>query len=710
MASFSDRLKKLQCDNQTIVVDWKAQGAQTCDELGVARQAAPAREVEDANTIDKLLPTVRGRIIDATPDRRIQDRMTVVIAVTEVDVPQHPDSHIVKLPSGAVAQVGVAKWQNPVKEMIAAPHIFPAECFVSELDGVLAISVPMKKNVRVDNIKVDTLEFMHVQPGTFVELSRVAIEYRVGKESGRGYLVTNSNSITVLGPLAKQPFVSARHDVLFQTLIEQCAGYQRQFCRSLARMTGCAHPELVKSARADAKALAAHIARLATAFADHKVVIDAARSVEIMSAEACESMKAAAVALNAWGEPDRPLGGAAGAEVGFHAILPFDGSRAHIVPVMQNGMTPSQDKDDIKRDENGFGMTAFALAFMPSAASRVSKKVKFAAEALLRVATDKLARTDDQKRKQSVGALVFDVAAVNLCIRADDGKWKFCAPSLTSGASISPMQCTFSAVKEARFDAKNVVGFYDFEKMPMVAHELCKFTPQLFFTNEYDQVATAGGFGVEASSTQPAVATNWGGTRPGENIHNIWNMCKGIQNVGVRVSEAFVKQVAVHAEDGTVITKRPFQEYGMPSADKKTLMPPAPPTLEKNGYVPINAIADTNFAAKVRNTPEGTDKVLFYAIFEGCTAFPDDAPYKHEDANVSEAAGEAVLTHAMARKHAGIDLNDAVKIYVAIYAVAIPKDEVPSKRKTFSDDSPESDEGDEAKKSKPLSGSDGEVA
>ena len=710
MASFSDRLKLLQNQNKTIVVDWKAHGAQTCDELGVARQAAPSREVDDANTIDKLLPTVRGRVVDATPGK-IQDRMEVVIAITEVDVSPHADSHIVKLPSGAVIQVGVAKWQNPIKEMIAAPHIFPDKCFATELDGVLAISVPMKKNVKVGGVKVDSLEFAHVQPGTFVEISRVAIEYRVGKDSGRAFVVANSNSITVLEPLKKQPFVSTRHDVLFKTLNQECVGYQRQLCRSLARMTGCAQPDIVKSARADARALAAHVAHLATAFSDHKVVIDAARSVEIMSAEACESMKAAAVALNEWGNPDRPLGAVAGAEVDFHAVMPFNGSRAHIVPIVQNGMTPSQERDVIKRGETGFGMTAFGLQFLADDTdpSNPATKLKFAAEALLTVSAEKLARGAEQKRKQSVGAIVFDVACVNLCVRGDGGSWKFCTPMLTSGTAISPMQCTFSAIKEARFDAKNVVGFYDYEKMPMVAHELCKFMPQVFFTNEYDQVATAAGFGVEASSAQPAVATNWGGTRPGENIHNMWDMCTGIQNVGVRVSEAFVKQVAVHAEDGTVITKRPHQEYGMLGPDKKTLMPPSPPTLEKDGYVPINAISETNFAAKIRNAPEGTGEVHFYAVFEGCAALPGDAPHPHETANRSEAAGEAVLAHAMGRTHAGVDLDEAVKDHVAIYAVALPKAATDASTKRAAEDSSSEDDGD-AKKPKPLAASDGEVA
>lgn len=703
-SSFADRLKKLQQENKAVAVDWKAQGAQTCDELGVARQAAPTREIDAANTIDKGLPTVRGRVVDATPGK-IPDSMEIVIAITEVDVPSSsPDSHIVKLPSGAVTQVGIAKWQNPVKEMIAAPHIFPDKCFAVELDGNLAISVPTKKNAKVGGVKVDALEFVHVQPGTFVEIARVALEYRVGKESGRAFVIANAGSITVLDPLKKQPFVSTRHAVLFKTLNEECVGYQRQLCRSLARMTGCAHPELVKSARADAKALAARIAHLATTFKDHKVVIDAARSVEIMSDAACESMKEAAIALNAWGDPDRPMGAVAGAEVDFHAVMPFDGSRAHIVPIVQNGMEPSQDKEVIKRGVTGFGVNANGLKSLEDNPDPVhpSNKLKFAAEALLTVAADKLARTDEQKRKQSIGALVFDVACVNLCIRDDDGKWKFCTPSLTGGAAISPMQCSFSAVKEARFDAKNTVGFYDFDKMPMVAHELCKFMPQLFFANDYDQVATASGFGVEASSTQPAVAANWGGTRPGATVHNKWDMCSGIQSVGVRLSEAFVKKVAVHAEDGTVVTKQPHQEYGMLGTDKKTLMPPAPPTLEKNGYVPINAIAETNFAAKIRNAPEGTGAVHFYAIFEGCSAFPDDAPHKHEVANVSDVAGEAVLMHAMDRKYTGIDLNDAIKDHVAIYAVATPKVLKVMKREAAEDSSDEENSG---KKSKPLSGS-----
>ena len=416
-------------------------------------------------------------------------------------------------------------------------------------------------------------------------------------------------------------------------------------------------------------------------------------------------MLQAAVALDAIGATD----------VDFHSLLPYNGSRAHIVPLMQAGLTPSQDKGFVQRSQTGFGITAFGIQYLADDdPSNPSNKLRFAGEVLLQPSAAKLARTDDQKRNQSIGAIVFDATAVNLCVKAvdaDDG-WKFCVPSLSTGAAIAPIQCSFSATKVGRFDAKNVIGFYDFEKMPMVAHELCPFMPQLFFTNEYDKVATASGFGIEASSTQPALATNFGGSRPGEAIHNIWDMISGISTVGIRLSAEFVKKHAVHAEDGSVITKEPFQQLGMTAPDGKSLLPPAPPTLERNGYVSINAIAETNFAAKIRKAPENTASVDFYAVFEGCSALAADAPHPHELANASEAAGEAVLLHALAEKYADKDVATAIRDHVALYAVASAKKATPvtpSKKREADSSEDESGASDAKKKAKSAASDDDEA-
>ena len=705
MASFMERLQQAQKKNPSIKVDWSAVGgATTCSELGTAREAAPTREVDASNTIDKFLPTVRGVVIDSS-EGKVQGRVDLVVAITAVDVVENPDSHVLKLPSGAVVQIGVEKVVNPVKEMLAMPHVFAPVASFTEIDGILAISVPTK-NAMVGGVKVENLDILnHTRTGALVEIPRVVVEQRMTKsDPPRRYILAVGGTVTVFDAPSKQPFVSERVETVFKTLGESCVGYQRQLCHALARATGTAHPTICSLLRNDYEALAAHFRHLSTTYLDHKVVIDATRTVEILSNEAAQSMEEAAAALDAMCRPPYPC------IFEIHARMPFDGSRAHIVPLVQAATTPTLYHDFVEREKTCFGVTAFviqALGKDDPDPSLPSNKLTHAGEVLFHPAARKLARTDEQKRTQSVQVLNFDASCVNLCVKNSKGEWEFCTPSLSTGQAIAPFKCAFSATKSTCSDVKNTLGYYDFYKFQMLGHELCPFMSQLFFTDKYTRVATASGFGLEASPVQPAVEDLWGGSRPGERIRNLWDVATAVKSVGVKVSQEFVKAQCVHAEDGTVITKEPYQELFEKGSDGKTPIPPVPPTLESYGYCPITSVAETNFASKIRKTPENTDHVDFYAIFEGVANLdPDVAGCKHEDANKDAALGEKALTAVLASKYAGVDLSTAIKDNVAIYAIAVGKTNESKKRANDAS----GDESSKYFKKTPAATSDGEVA
>ena len=113
MSSFNDRLKKMQSSATTIAVDWSG-FQQNFSEMGDARQAPQSRQLDDANVIDKALPTIRGRVIDAQAGK-IGGRMDLVVAVTNVSLPPDAACHVKVLKSGACVQLGVSKWKIPSK-------------------------------------------------------------------------------------------------------------------------------------------------------------------------------------------------------------------------------------------------------------------------------------------------------------------------------------------------------------------------------------------------------------------------------------------------------------------------------------------------------------------------------------------------------------------------------------------------------------------
>lgn len=666
MSSFNDRLKKVQSESGSISVDWSG-FQQNFSDLGDARQAPLSRQLDDANVIDKALPTIRGRIVDVQAGK-IGGRMDLVVAVTTVSTPPGSECHIKVLESGACVQLGVSKWKNPVKEMIATPHVFCAPFFAVELDGILAISVPTK-NAKVGAGKVDVLEFHHIQIGAMVEIPNVSVVYRTSEKTSNGYVAASGGTPSVEA-VASQPFVADRISTLFKTISSECPGFQRQLCRSLARLTNCPCPALVESARKDAAELEAHIRALVVSHANHKVVIDSARSVDVLSEDAKASMLLAADALSDFSKADRPVNTLApGNEVDFHHLFPFDGRRAHIVPLIQNSMSPSINAEYVKREISGFGVAAFGIRYLADEndKSDPANKLNFAAEAVLSASVEKLSRTDADKRNKSIGAFSIDARALNLCMK--QGKtWEFHIPTLDTGVAISAKQCLFSATKAARCDIKNVIGFYDFFKMQMIFHTIIPYCNFAFFTADYEPVATSHGFGLEASSMQPALGSDFGGTRPGENIHNIVDMTTAIASVGIRIPKTFVSENVLY-EDGTVVTADPFQQYGELMKDGKTMSPPVPPKLETHGYCPINSISETNFQAKLRKIPEGTGSVEFYAIYDGCDKVAD-----HASANNDETAGEtalrAFLTSGDREK---LSVSDAIKQNVAIYAIAVKK-------------------------------------
>lgn len=654
MSSFEERIKAKLGSNTTI--DWSAQPQQEQKfaGLGDGRQAPNSRAPDKTNVLDLALPTINGVVLDVH-NGKIVGRLDVIIAVTKVTMSASA-CHVLRLPSGAYVQIGVSKWENPVLEMIASPRLFAEQCFAIELDGILCISVPTK-NATLGSRQLDTpLEVHHLQVGSKIEIPKVSFDYRISKKTGMPY-VLGSGAPPTVEQADMQPFVTDRINTMFNILGSECVGFQRQLCRNLARLTNCPHSELVSSAKDDAIALAEHIQNMVNLYNDHLAVIDENRSVTLMSEAAKQSMEDAIRALQTFG--------ASGTEVDFHHVFPFDGRKKHIVPLVQYSMSPSFNTESLNREANGIGINACKLTMLGDDVA--SDKLSFSAETLLCTSVNNSTRSESDKRTKSIGAICVDAQAINLCIRGKEG-WSCHIPVLGNGVAICAKQLLYSANKGHQCDIKNLIGFYDFYKLPMVVESIIKYANVLFFTTEYDQVATSAGFGNIPSSMQPALPSDFGGYGFGdETCKNIIDVATALKTVGILLSKKFVTDNVLFEDGITVVTQEPYQQYGE-SKDSKGFAPPAPPKLETDGYCPINSIAETNFFSKVRKTPEGCGVVEYYAIFDGCGELKD-----HNGANKNEEYGETALCNFLKKKHEGLELKEAIKESVAIFAVAIKK-------------------------------------
>jgi len=676
-ATFAERWKAKQAlKGKAPTPNWNSTGIGDDFALGEAHQAMRAKDVNEANGIDVNLPTLKGTIVSACQNKKIKDIFDVTMLTEEVVCPQVKanglPSHIVTLPSGAIVQLGICKWRNPVKEMIASPHKFAQQAHAVQLNGLVVISIPSKNaNNKVNNKHVKEFEIEHLLPSSFIEIRGVSFVYKTA-QTQTCYVAGMGGGVSVE---TTSIYVNRRNDAIFNKFT-MSQGLQLQMTRELARKTASPFPGVVTSARLDALALAAHIDKVVAAYEGKVAVVDDTRSVTLLDDDAKASLQTASARLKIAGDPARPIDTGSVASIGdeasFHHCFDYDARpRAHVVPILQNGVSPTM-KREMETNKNGFGSTAFMLKhlFDASDASDPATRLTHASESVLAIAPEKLDRSIDDKRNKSIGAFAVDVSAVNICTRKPgDNDWDFFIPKLETGKAMSPAQLVYSAVRAAKFDAKNAFGFYDFFKLQMVFHELVPFANVAFFTSlDYNPVAMSSGLGYPGSVSQPGVASDFGGARPGEILQNIIDVPLAISTVGLRISEKFVKDMAVD-EDGTVIAVDKFQQLGELKADLKDMHPPAPPKLDRDGYTPINSIGEVLYAPKLKKQPENTGSVAFFAVVEDCSKIEN-----HKLANEDAAEGEAALLKMLGSKYPAMEPKDAIRDNVAIYAVAMEKE------------------------------------
>jgi hypothetical protein len=603
---------------------------------GSARSAPRAKKTYSENLIDTQLPSLTGIVIDVTPMGEYK-KSKITLGVTSVHTPVSC-RHVVELPnSKTVVQLGIGRWANPDNKKVAIPHYFDKLPHLVELDGIVTIDVADAKNGPLGtDLKPGSYPL-----GTKLMVSNVVFELKLHK--GRYNAWGQGVSVTQLEEAAPIP---GRIGSAIERLAMGSAGLQRLAGHGFARMAS--EPLFAEDVKKDAAFLADTYEKIIEDFRD--AIVKADDGIELPMIEDVGSILAKVAAL-------REFKGTAMADL--HDLFDpdrasktaFSGSTKVVTPVFQMGSSPV-DSIFMQRDETSVGTFGFDLTSSTkeeSDAFWTDKKVL--GEAVLKPNYMKL----DYDPTVSIGAFWMDTVAVNIMTKNDDG-WRIHTPKIADGTTaFAVKQLLFSAKNGKIFDVKNLLGVYDFGRMPGVFNTLIPYASVFF-----PLAKTAPVSGKASPIENPMLEGDWAAGTP------LIDFYGAIKSVGVAVSEKFlVDFIWDEMDECAKVPDEPIQ-YVENESDGKTPLEPKPPKLATNGYLPLNTVPEFNFKPKLK-----TDKlapgqsIVFRAVFKGC----DDLT-KNTSVNTDPAAGEAALKEHFQTADVA-ELSEKLRKDVVVYALLV---------------------------------------
>ena len=604
--------------------------------LGSARSAPRAKKTYVENLVDTHLPSISGVVLDVSPG--MFNKSNVTLGVTGIHIPVG-SRHVVELPnSKTVVQLGIGRWANPENKKVAIPHYFDKVPHLVELDGIVTVEVADGKNGPLGS---------DLRPGSYplgakVMVSNIVFEL---KKSGKGYFGAwgQGSAVTQLEEAASIP---GRVGSAIDALIAGSAGLHRLAGHGFARMAS--EPIFAEDVKKDAAFLADVYEKIVEDFRD--AIVKADEGVELPMVEDAGSILAKVAALREFKgtslvelhdvfDPDRA------------SKTAFSGSTKVITPVFQMGMSPAEAVAT-QRDKQGVGGIGFGLTCSTAGESDAYWGEKLVlAEAILKPNEKKI----NYDPTGSIRALAFDTSTVNICTKGDGG-WKIHTPKLANGkTALAVKQLQISASKGKQFDVKNLLGVYDFGRMPGIFNTLIPYASVFF-----PIAKTAPVSGKASPIENPMLEGDWAAGTP------LIDFYGAIKNVGVALSEKFVIDFAWDEMDECAKVPDEPIGYSEYEADGKTVLEPKPPKLATNGYLPLNTVSEMNFKPKLK-----TDKlapgqsIVFRAVFKGC-----DELTKKSSVNTDPAAGEAALKDHFQTADVA-ELSEKLRKEVVVYALLV---------------------------------------
>jgi hypothetical protein len=428
------------------------------------------------------------------------------------------------------------------------------------------------------------------------------------------------------------------------------AGLQRAAAHGYARLA--AEPIFATAVQQDALFLADTYERIVDDFRD--AIVKADDGVEMPMIEDAASILAKVAAL-------REFKGTTLADL--HDLFDpdhasktgFSGASKIVTPVWQLGMSPAEAVA-MQRDQQGVGGIGFGLMCSTQAESDSFWGDKTVlAEAILKPNPQKVAFDPTT----SIGALAFDTSSVNIMTKGDDA-WTIHTPKLANGSTaLAIKQPSFSATKSKAIDVKNMLGVYDFARMPAIFNTLVPYASVFFPSYKTSPICS------KASPVKnPLLDGDWGaGGCP-----ILIDFYGAIKNVGVAVCEKFlVDFIWDDMDEYSKVPDEPIQ-YVEVESDGKTPLEPKPPKLATNGYLALNTLPEFGLKNKIKKTDKlaaaGQD-LIFRAVFKGC----DDLT-KNTSVNTDPAAGEAALKEHFQTVDS-VELSEKLRKNVVVYALLV---------------------------------------
>jgi hypothetical protein len=620
-------------------------GSTAASGVGDSHEKQSGRKVEECDILDKHSPDITGYVVSAQRSSKIVGLVDVLLAVKSVEIPAEC-KHVWKLPSGAVAHAVLTKTKTG--EKIAGPHVYADTCGFMTINGIVRISVKADKA----GPKGTNLTPEHLPQSAEITLNGVVYNTSVSKTTGNVGVYGSARSIEL--PHAAVPRSAVeRENKLFANIAAECPGVTLQTARAMLanlgyELEGNEVTEHMRSTlKEDAAAMKVALEHVA-ALKDHRVGVKCAWETPVLSGDALNSVSCVIKNLQGFCDGDNEVCDAASVR-SLQQLFAFDTSAFHSIPVMSFGAEPNFYKE-VGAFSTGIGPLTNALRIVPDI---VKPHVGVVYETLFTPSAKALDRSDDDKKKRSIGAFSVDACAFTVSVRNGDS-WDALLPKIDDGSSLVSKVFKISP-KNGFF--QNALGVYDCWGTQMVFHEIIKYAHALFFDSF--PVAKAPCL----TDRQPTLSDgNWGNANMTSNHIGV---AGAVSRAGVRVTLDFIKKNVTDA-GGVVVAKDNWQEIGQPNSNGG-FQSPDPPKLETHGYWAINGVPDANLVSKIGRAASPKDDVEFYAVYEGCAGEIAENPELNKNASVGS-------DHIDAKFGGGkIALQDRIKEEVVVYAILVSK-------------------------------------
>jgi hypothetical protein len=611
---------------------------------------------------------VYGMVAGSTPADK-HGFNSINVFVHTITVPKDA-AHLLQLPSGLVAQLGMRKTENPDHVIVRFPHHFTP--------GLTIIPPSLHVQFKFDPKKDNGFSLNDLTMGRRVTINGAALGYRAATDRPASFNCIASS--IEINKAQKAPLVMDAVSTLFE-FARDSPYFQLAARYYYASRLGFVDANRFEAMKLDCNALRAFTANVLKTHGDSFLkigedkVTKQAKTVPMIPESAKDFMKSVIHKLDLYVEQDygqhmeaRSEGSFLGA-VSFGAFDDTGGHDSACYPLLQLGESPTIVNEYLDTSNTGNGIFHDLLCDDDEDHQKTAAKLNAAAQVVVRPTEE--STVFDRSNPPKV--FNIEVFAANLGAKTSDGKWQFSTPAIkTEDESLASIVgwLFIVSLRAGGMDLKNVLGLADM-RLPMVISTLLPYANAVFMTDDCVQTAAAYAEGFEGHSfMQPSLAGQWGPKGWFPAAKHVVDWVNAIKSVGIAVSEEVVEKYAVDAAGETLSsdTIDNFQIFAEVDRDNKPVALRAS-TLRANGLYCVNGVPGEQFQAKLKILPEGAADYEFYAVFKGC-----DKLKNHGMANVQDDDGKELGRNILE----SLPNQDKINENVAFYAVAVKAGEVPN--------------------------------